>query len=276
MTIDLGRATYDLYLRFFETAERRRRWSIFNDVPWEGLSHVCPSTEETLCVETFCGVEMYLPDYLAHGIAVARTSYGQAWFQANWGYEESKHSLVLREYLVRSGQRTTEQMMEFERAIFAREWLLPFRTWRQMTVYGAIQELATWLIYRKQMQDVKRRGNAVLGVIYQLIAADEAAHAGFYQDMLNLCVQENREGTLADLAVVSRGFRMPAYDLVPDYGSRVEVMRSVGIDRSLFLAEVWLPLLRRLRITREEVARASAVAHGDTMPSSPSSGENAT
>ena len=57
---------------------------------------------------------MYLPDYVAGGINVVRKSFGQAWFQANWAYEESKHSLALTEYLLRSGKRTDEQMFDLQ------------------------------------------------------------------------------------------------------------------------------------------------------------------
>jgi hypothetical protein len=28
---------YRVYLEFLETAEKKRRWNIFDDVPWDGL-----------------------------------------------------------------------------------------------------------------------------------------------------------------------------------------------------------------------------------------------
>ncbi len=48
---------------------------------------------------------------------------------------------------------------------------------------------------------------------------------------------------------------MPAYDLVPDYDSRVEVMRTAGIDRGVFLTEVWGPVLKRVKLTRHDLPR---------------------
>lgn len=48
-------------------------------------------------------------------------------------------------------------------------------------------------------------------------------------------------------------FTMPAHDLVPDYESRITLMRSVGIDRGVFVREVWLPMLKRLGLTRHDL-----------------------
>jgi len=40
-------------------------------------------------------VEMYLPDYIAKALPLIRKNKGWAWFHANWGYEESRHSIAL-------------------------------------------------------------------------------------------------------------------------------------------------------------------------------------
>jgi acyl-[acyl-carrier-protein] desaturase len=184
--------------------------------------------------------------------------FGQAWFSANWGYEESKHALALREYLVRSGQRTKEQMFEYEKAILSKRWELPFSTARQMTFYGSVQEQATFMMYKHQRALAETRGDAVLESIYRFIARDEAAHADFYRKVTQLELEEDREGTIKDMAIVFAGFQMPGKDLVPDYEARTEVMRQTGgVDRTTFLKEVWFPTLKRVGITREEVTKAS-------------------
>jgi acyl-[acyl-carrier-protein] desaturase len=77
---------YNEYIQFFEKAERERRWNVFSDIPWDKIKKDA-SEETALCAETFCSVEMYLPDYVAGGINVVRKYFGQSWFQANWGYE---------------------------------------------------------------------------------------------------------------------------------------------------------------------------------------------
>jgi acyl-[acyl-carrier-protein] desaturase len=251
-------AVYREYMEFFAQAERKRRWSVFDDVPWERLDGARVDERRVLCAETFCAVEMFLPDYVAEGIGMARDCFGHAWFHANWAYEESKHSLALREYLVRSGQRTPEQMYAFERSVLARRWHMPFRDSRQMVCYGAIQEAATFVIYRKQLAAAEQAQDEVLAAIYRLIARDEAAHAGFYVQVLKAFIDEDRAGAAAALGHVLRNFTMPAYDLIEDYENRVAVMREVGVDRAVFFGEIVFPILKRVGLSRSDLMGAGA------------------
>ena len=244
------------YMTFFENAERGRRWNVFNDIPWDKLEGAPKNEKLALCAETFCGVEMYLPDYILGHLELFRGNFARAWFAANWGYEESKHALALREYLKRSGHRTDTQLFDFEEKILGQKWTKPFETPRQMSVYGAVQEMTTFVIYKKQEKLCLAEGNEVLAQVYRLIARDEASHCRFYEDMIELHLEEDREGTLADLSHVFRNFKMPAADLVPDYDSRVEVMRTAGIDRGVFFSEVWLPVLKSVKLTRHDLPKS--------------------
>jgi len=263
---------YNEYIQFFEKAERERRWNVFTDIPWDKIKK--DGTEETaLCAETFCSVEMYLPDYVAGGINVVRKYFGQAWFQANWGYEESKHSLTLMQYLLRSGKRSEEQMYDLQNRIFAKTWDLPFNTARQMTFYGCVQEMATFVIYVKHRERAAEDNDECLRTIYDTIARDEIAHTRFYQGVIKVLLEEDRQGTLADMAHVFANFKMPGVDLVPDYDSRILKMREAGIDRGVFIQKVYLPILKFLGVSRHEMlaaqkqalaARADAKADVDT------------
>jgi acyl-[acyl-carrier-protein] desaturase len=255
MSRSFAEKVYREYMTFFEKSERTRRWNVFNDVPWEKAESCPRDADLALCAETFCGVEMYLPDYVGQGICAVRDTFGQAWFQANWAYEESKHSLVLREYLVRTGQRSFDDLITFERAILGKQWQKPFSTAQQMTVYGAIQEMTTFVIYLKQERLAREKGDELLASIYSLIARDEIAHCRFYEKVIGLLLEEDPEGVKRDLAYVFRNFTMPAYDLVPDYDSRVQVMRTAGIDRGVFIRDVWLTVLKRLGLTRHDLPR---------------------
>jgi acyl-[acyl-carrier-protein] desaturase len=249
----LAERVYREYMTFFEKAERTRRWNVFNDIPWDKLESCPRDPSMALCAETFMGVEMYLPDYVAQGLNVVRPSFGQMWFQANWGYEESKHSLALKEYLLKSGQRSYAQLHDWEQTIFSKRWSKPFDTSRQMTIYGIIQEMTTFVIYNKQEKMARERGDEVLGEIYRLISRDEIAHTRFYEKVVALLLEDDPEGTKADMSWVFRHFTMPAYDLVPEYDSRVEVMRTAGIDRGVFVKEVWLTILKRMGLTRHDL-----------------------
>lgn len=247
------------YMSFFEKAERERRWNVFTDIPWEKVNK--DATEElALCAETFCSVEMYLPDYVAGGINIVRKYFGQAWFQANWAYEESKHSLALTQYLIRSGKRSEEQMYDLQNAIFAKQWELPFNTPRQMTFYGCVQEMATFVIYVKHRERAAEEGDHALRTIYDFVARDEIAHCRFYENVIKVLLEEDRQGTLADMAHVFANFKMPGVDIVPDYDSRILKMREAGIDRSVFIQKVYMPILKYLGVNRHEMLSAQRAA----------------
>jgi acyl-[acyl-carrier-protein] desaturase len=243
------------YLDFFETAERKRRWSVFDDIPWDKLDAAHNSEQSAIGIETYCAEEMYLPDYTAGGIELARSMFGTAWFQACWSYEESKHALVFREYLARSGQRTEARLSALEDDVFSRVWKLPFKTRRQMACYGALQESATYLAYRSQRDKAQLAGNVVLEAIFSNVSRDEAAHAGFYRGVVDAELAEDREGTISDLANVVTAFKMPGDGLIPSYQERLKIS-GAGISTRTFVQRCLLPALKSFGTNRAELKLA--------------------
>jgi acyl-[acyl-carrier protein] desaturase len=243
------------YLDYFQTAERKRRWSVFDDIPWDRLDSVHNSELSAVCIETYCAEEMYLPDYTRNGIDLTRSTFGTAWFQACWSYEESKHALVFREYLTRSGLRTEAEVAELEAEVFSRAWKLPFKTRREMACYGALQESATYLAYRAQREKAQAAGNIVLEAIFAKVSRDEAAHAGFYRSVIQAELAEDREGTIRDLAGVIAAFKMPGDGLIPNYQDRLK-SSGAGISTRTFVQRGLLPTLKILGTTRAELKTA--------------------
>ena len=133
-----------------------------------------------------------------------------------------------------------------------------------MTCYGAVQEQATFVIYVKHRDYARREGDEALYTLYDFIARDEIAHTRFYQEVVTALLEEDREGTLADLAKVFAEFKMPGVDLVPDYDARILQMRDQGgVDRDLFIRKVYLPVLKFLNIGRHEMLAAQRKALQD-------------
>ncbi len=242
---------------FFETAERKRRWNLFEDVPWDKLSVRARTEERAICIETYCAEEMYLPDYTATSNELLRGVFGLAWFQAAWSYEESRHGLVFREYLLRSGLRTQAQIDQLEIDVFSRSWQAPFATRRQMSCFGALQESATYLAYRAQKDRAELEQDFTLAAIFFLVSRDEAAHAGFYREMIAIEMAEDRAGTLADLAHVIANFKMPGDGLIPNYRENLRIGGG-GISPRLFVTRALLPLLKQLGTSRDELKGATA------------------
>jgi acyl-[acyl-carrier-protein] desaturase len=255
VTLTIRDRTYRAYLDFLETAERKRRWSIFDDVPWDALEPAKMSEIGAQCAEIFCAEELYVPDYSSEGLELVRSRFGLAWFQTRWAFEESKHGLVFREYLTRSGLRSEAEVEAIETSVSAKAWKLPFDTPRRMACYGALQEGATYVAYKVQRDKERDAGDRVLEAIYHLVGRDEAAHGGFYRAMIELELSENRSATIADLAEVLSGFKMPGDGLIPNYHERLRAF-GAGISARSFVQRVVWPLLTTLQISRDEFKQA--------------------
>jgi acyl-[acyl-carrier-protein] desaturase len=243
---------YRTYLDFFEAGERKRHWNVFDDIPWEKLNPSDNTERKALCVETFCAEECYLPDYSANGLQLVRSVFGAAWFQACWSYEESKHGLVFREYLTRSGMRSEADIAGLEDRLFAKNWRLPFDTCRRMAMYGALQEAATWLAYRAQRERAAQEGDEVLEAIFAYVSRDEAAHAEFYRAVVAIELSEDRASTVADFAHVLSHFKMPGDGLIADYQERLR-SSGAGISKRVFFERAVMPLLKVLGTSRDEL-----------------------
>jgi len=70
-------------------------------------------------------------------------------------------------------------------------------------------------------------------------------------------MDEDRVGTLADLAYVIANFRMPGDGLLPGYRENLRVGGG-GISPRVFLTRAVFPLLKQLSTNRDELRSASA------------------
>src|SRR5262249_44361253 len=138
---ELQREIYRLFRDYFDRAERKRRWNIRDDIPWSECNRSLNPAVADL-VETFCAVELYLPDYLAKLIPQVRAVRGRSWMLANWGYEECKHSMAMEDWLLHSGHRSEEDLADLQGRVFTHEWDLPYDNARGMVCYTTFQELA--------------------------------------------------------------------------------------------------------------------------------------
>ena len=248
---------YRAAMDFLETAERKRDWKIFDDIPWDKIDPSKNSDQKSIRIETFCAEEMYLPDYASHGARMTRELYGASCFQARWSFEESRHGLVFREYLLRSGMRSEDEIESLEAMVFAGEWVPPFPTVRQMSCYGALQEGATYTAYKAQKERAELEGDLVLKAIFANVASDEAAHAGFYRKLVEIELAADHGATVRDFAHVLANFKMPGDGLIPHYHERLRVGGG-GITARQFMEGVVLSTLRSLGITRAELKSGPA------------------
>jgi acyl-[acyl-carrier-protein] desaturase len=251
----LEKTFWQLYRDFFDLAERNRRWSIRDDIPWDQCNpHLDPAIADV--VESFTAVELYLPDYTSKILPLVRSSKGRTWFYANWGYEESKHSLALGDWLLKSGQRSDEQMVDLEGDVFQKEWNLPHDSRLGMLVYAMTQELATFLSYRNLRNQLPSAGgDPALSALLMKVAVDERAHFDFFKQCVAVHLRHDRAATLEQMRRVMNNFAMPAiHDLLPDNRRRVAAVNALGImDESIYYRDVYLPILNQLGVDRREL-----------------------
>jgi acyl-[acyl-carrier-protein] desaturase len=249
-------AFYRLFREFFDRAERRRRWSIADDIPWTQCNRsLNPAIAEI--VQSACAVELYLPDYLSKLLAQVRGNRARAWFLANWGYEESKHSLAFEDWLLKSGMRTDEQVADLHRDVFSHEWQPPYDNARGMLIYTVFQELATRTLYLRLADVVRREGGCpALEKALSLIAVDEAAHADFFRRLTEVYLAYDREGTLEQMRRVVNTFKMPAVHLLNDSILGKSQVESLNVfSEEIFLEQVFKPAIARLGVDRSELRR---------------------
>jgi acyl-[acyl-carrier-protein] desaturase len=249
---------YRLFRDYFDRAEKKRRWSLRDDIPWDQCN---PSLNPAVAdvVETFCAVEMYLPDYLSKLIPQVRAVRGRAWMLANWGYEECKHSMALGDWLLRSGHRSEERMADMENEVFSHEWGLPYDNARGMVCYTMFQELATWLHYYNLRSIVGEAGDPALYRVLTLVSIDERAHYDFFKKLVQLYLKYDRPGTLEQLRRVVNTFAMPAVHMLADSRRRIQAVKDLRIfDEDMFVTQIYEPVLAALGVEKREIRRRTS------------------
>jgi acyl-[acyl-carrier-protein] desaturase len=251
-TTGLEKTYFKMYREFFDQAEKRRRWNLRDDIPWhQANKNMDPAV--ALVVESYCCVEMFLPDYIAKTLPQFRNRRGRAWFHFNWGYEESKHSLALGDWLLASGLRTEEEMWDLEQRTLVHEWDHPATTQLGMVIYGMVQELATWLNYRNLKRCVDELDDPALSTVLRFLLVDERCHHDFYMRVTKIHLDADREGTLRELRDVLKNFAMPAISLMADCRQREAAIRQMHLfDEDIFYRDVLMPMFDSLGITWAE------------------------
>jgi acyl-[acyl-carrier-protein] desaturase len=247
-------AMWKMFRNFFNLAERRRRWSIEKDIPWTQCNkNLDPAIADV--VESFCAVELYLPDYLVNAMPWSRPSRARTWFYANWGYEESKHSMALNDWLLRSGSRSEERMTDLEGKIYEHPWQIPYDNVVAMLAYTMVQERATALNYRNLRRRAQERGgDPALEQLLMFLAVDEQMHHSFFMGAVRLYLELDRDSTLEQMRRAMNGFSMPAIFALADGRQRVAHIKELEIfDDMMYLQEVYIPILKELGVQRTEM-----------------------
>ena len=255
---------YLLFRDYFDRAEKKRRWSIRDDIPWDQCN---PSLNPAIAdvVETFCAVET-VPARLPEQADPAGARQPRPGLDAG--------QLGLRGVEALDGLRrlaaavaacaATSRWPTWKRPSSRTSGSLPYDNARAMVCYTMVQELATWLHYHNLRQHLAAEGgDAALDRALQLVAIDERAHYDFFRRLVALYLEDDREGTLEQLRRVVNTFAMPAVHMLAD--SRKRTAGGEG-PADLRRGHLLLPGLRAgrlaLGLTKADLRRHDA-AGGD-------------
>ena len=136
------------------------------------------------------------------------------WVRA-WTAEENRHGDVLNKYLYLSGR---VNMREVE---ISTQYLLsdgfdigtdrdPYKNF----VYTSFQELATYISHKRVGQMARKKGNALLGKMCNIISGDEMRHHLAYREFVKVILENDPNGmVLAFADMMKRKIVMPAHFL---------------------------------------------------------------
>lgn len=184
------------YRAFFQRAEDERRWNLWSDVPWEAVNAQA-SDALTQAVLAAYEEELFLPDLAMTALNALRSSRGRAWFVTRWSYEEGKHALALREWLLRSGKRTDDALQILgDDLLAAFEWGSYDDPLALMThaLERENEEIARYQALQKRAQDENDRA---LAVVCAQLVTDEEAHGAFFQEALAIIGQKYPDAVAA-------------------------------------------------------------------------------
>jgi len=171
-----------LYPELFKSLEALR-WNMERDVPWDRFDPALLSEEQALTVKmnaitewaALPATEMFLRDNRDDSDFCA--------FMSVWFFEEQKHSLVLIEYLRRFRPDLVPSEEELHAVRFEFDPAPPLET-LMLHFCGEIR-LNHW--YRCAAQ---WHTEPVIRHVYELIARDEARHAGAYRQYMKRAVRQ--------------------------------------------------------------------------------------
>lgn len=257
-TTTLENRFYDSYVQYFALAERTRRWSPWEDIPWEQANKQ-PNEDVLRVAEAFFGVELYLPDYTARLLEMIRKSRGRHLFQAQWGFEEARHGLAIGEWLKACGAYDERKLHDYEDALLAEKWTPPYDDPLHMIAYTVLQEYATRLNYSRLREYASKVGyvDPAFDKTFLLLARDEAAHFGFFQKGMKSYLELYRDEALEALNRVITDFQMPARAQVPRWAEREQHIMDLEIfTPRIYMKDVVQPCLRALGVDRADLREA--------------------
>lgn len=172
------------------------------------------------------------------------------WVRA-WTAEENRHGDVLNKYLYLSGrvhmrevEVTTQHLLNDGFDIGTDRD--PYKNF----VYTSFQELATNISHKRVGQMAKKKGNALLGKMCNIIAGDEMRHHLAYREFVKVILDQDPSGmVMAFTDMMKKKIVMPAHFLRESGGSigtAFENFSNCAQRLGVYTAQDYIDILKKL------------------------------
>ena len=253
-------ATVDWHPHDYVPWDRGRNFAAMDGDDWSPEQSQLSEVAKAAMITNLL-TEDNLPSY--HRQAAVHFSLDDAWgtWVGRWTAEESRHSIVLRDYLVIT-RGVDPVALEEARMAHMTNGFQPTAEEEERhktdfllsIAYVSFQELATRVSHRNTG---KACGEPIADRMLARIAADENLHMIFYRNMCGAALDLAPDQAMEAIASIVENFRMPGQGM-PNFRRNGVLMAKHGIyDPRQHLEEVLTPTLRKWRIfEREDLSAA--------------------
>lgn len=172
------------------------------------------------------------------------------WVRA-WTAEENRHGDVLNKYLYLSGRVNMREIEITTQHLISDGFDIgtdrdPYKNF----VYTSFQELATNISHKRVGQMAKKKGNALLGKMCNIIAGDEMRHHLAYREFVKTILGEDPSGMILAFAdMMKKKIVMPAHFLRESggvIGAAFENFSNCAQRLGVYTAQDYIDILRKL------------------------------
>lgn len=172
------------------------------------------------------------------------------WVRA-WTAEENRHGDVLNKYLYLSGRVNMREVEMSTQYLLADGFDIgtdrdPYKNF----VYTTFQELATNISHKRVGQMAKKKGNALLGKMCNIIAGDEMRHHLAYREFVKTILDQDPNGMVIAFSDMMRHkIVMPAHFLRESggtIGAAFENFSNCAQRLGVYTAQDYIEILQKL------------------------------
>lgn len=212
--------------KFFRTHETQR-W-VMGDIDFSLAPYDKVSPLQIKAIRGALAVESHNPVYTQVLLEMNRPDHEMTSFIVTWAYEENKHYMVLRQYLLDSGKMDRDELKAELGVIRSGPWGDEERNFSRIKsfTYTTLQEQVTGFFYQKFAEGLDDA--PLLKLILHLIGKDEYRHCQYYLMKAKQELAQDK-GRMREVDEALLTFGMPGPTFIKNYSEYgVAMTEAIG------------------------------------------------